>query len=130
MIADVALVARAAEALRLLDDLCGWPFVGERAEAVRAALRGETGATAAEVDRLADLADRWSTLRPDLRAFYRALAPVNASADLALRRVLLGDPTPLPGWRLGVLREAWTLATGFAPSIDLVPAARRPTGGW
>jgi len=117
---------RALDALVALEDLAGWEPVGARVEGVRTALGGGEGVRADEVDILVQLAARWSSLRIDLRAFYLALAPVDRTADVALRRILWGGP-PLAGWQYAILSRKWEAATGMAPSIELVPT--RPGGG-
>ena len=130
-----ATIARVVGACRALADLDGWPFVGERIEAARAALAGADGISDAEIERLCDIAERWSSLDVRLRRFYgghlRAgcapgcLGP-EASIDLAARRILLRDPAPLPGWRYGVLRSLWLDTFGVEPAIELVPIQPRP----
>jgi hypothetical protein len=130
-----ATIARVVGACRALADLDGWPFVGEQIEAARAALAGADGISDAEIERLCDIAERWSSLDARLRRFYgghlRAgcapgcLGP-EASIDLAARRILLRDPAPLPGWRYGVLRSLWLDTFGVEPAIELVPIQSRP----
>jgi hypothetical protein len=130
-----AEIARVVAACRALSDLDGWPFVGERIEAARAALAGADGISDAEIDRLCDVAERWSSLDPRLRRFYgghlRAgcapgrLGP-ERSIDLAARRILLRDPAPLPGWRYAVLRDLWASTFGVEPAIEIVPIQPRP----
>ena len=119
----IALLARAVEALRVLAVLDAWPFVGERAEAVRAALGGMGGVDAGAVDRLAEYAERWAALPATLQAFYAVQVQAEPCADLALRRVLCGDATPLPGWRYGVLKRRWEECYGMEPAIELVPVS-------
>lgn len=130
-----ATIARVVGACRALADLDGWPFVGERIEAARAALAGADGISDTEIERLCDIAERWSELDDRLRRFYgghlRAgcapgcLGP-EASIDLAARRILLRDPAPLPGWRYAVLRDLWASTFGVEPAIELVPIQPRP----
>mgnify|MGYP001590181362 FL=1 len=127
-----ASIARVVAACRALVDLDGWSFVGERIEAARAALAGADGISDAEIDRLCDVAERWSSLDPRLRRFYSGavLAPFNARGndcpDVALRRILLRDPAPLPGWRYAVLRDLWASTFGVEPAIEIVPIQPRP----
>ena len=123
-----ASVARVVAACRALSDLDGWPFVGERIEAARAALAGADGISDAEIDRLSDIAERWSSLDPRLRRFYggHLRSSPEASVDLAARRILLRDPAPLPGWRYAVLRDLWAATFGVEPAIELVPIQPRP----
>lgn len=125
-----ASVARVVAACRALSDLDGWPFVGERIEAARAALAGADGISDAEIDRLCDVAERWSSLDPRLRRFYGVLGTsrfaTDESLDLAARRILLRDPAPLPGWRYAVLRDLWASTFGVEPAIEIVPIQPRP----
>lgn len=125
-----ATIARVVSACRALDDLRDWPFVGERIEAARAALAGAEGLDEKAIDRLCDIAERWSSLDPRLRRFYGVLGSsrfaVDPSLDLAARRVLLRDPAPLPGWRYSVLRSLWSDTFGVDPAIELVPIQPRP----
>ena len=126
-----ASIARVVAACRALSDLDGWPFVGERIEAARAALAGADGISDAEIDRLCDVAERWSSLDVRLRRFYAAtaLVPFDRGADspdVALRRILLRDPAPLPGWRYAVLRDLWASTFGVEPAIEIVPIQPRP----
>lgn len=132
-IGRTATIARVVSACRALDELREWPFVGERIEAARAALSGAEGLDEKAIDRLADIAERWSSLDPRLRRFYgghlRAgsapgcLGP-ERSIDLAARRILLRDPAPLPGWRYAVLRSLWVDTFAVEPAIELVPIQR------
>lgn len=125
-----ATVAAVVVACRTLSDLHDWPFVGERVEAARAALSGAEGIDEKAIDRLVDIAERWASLDPRLRRFYGLLGAsrltVDASLDLAARRILLRDPAPLPGWRYGVLRSLWVDTFGVEPAIELVPIQPRP----
>ena len=125
-----ATIARVVGACRALSDLDGWPFVGERIEAARAALAGADGISDAEIERLCDIAERWSSLDPRLRVFYGLLGPSRLAPeptlDLAARRILLRDPAPLAGWRYGVLRSLWLDTFGVEPAIELVPIQPRP----
>lgn len=129
-IGRAATVARVVSACVALDALREWPFVGERIEAARAALSGAEGLDERAIDRLADIAERWSSLDPRLRTLYGVLGSsrltVDATLDLAARRILLRDPTPLPGWRYGVLRALWSDTFGVDPAIELVPIQKRP----
>lgn len=136
---DPSAVVAAVEALRVLDPLCPLPAVGAACEVAREALAGRDGASADAVERLVVSAARWSAVRRDLRAFYEAEVglldgraldprdPVGSTVEQAVNRVLRADPAPLPGWRLAVLAERWTLATGFPPASELVPSTRRST---
>lgn len=128
-----ATIARVVGACRALADLDGWPFVGERIEAARAALAGADGISDAEIDRLSDIAERWSSLDVRLRRFYAGVlnsdpsalpARGHETADVALRRILLRDPAPLPGWRYGVLSALWLDTFGVESAIELVPIQR------
>ena len=125
-----AEIARVVAACRALSGLDGWPFVGERIEAARSALAGADGISDAEIDRLCDIAERWSSLDPRLRVFYGVLGPSRFSPDptldLAARRILLRDPAPLQGWRYAVLRDLWASTFGVEPAIELVPIQPRP----
>lgn len=121
---DPAVVLRVVNACSALVDLDGWAPVGTRMEAARAALAGEGGLDLVEIAALERWAARWSSLRPDLRAFYRALAPTDRTADVALRRIFYGGP-PLAGWQYGILSRKWEAATGRPPSFEMVPAPRR-----
>lgn len=127
-IGRTATIARVVSACRALDELREWPFVGERIEAARAALSGAEGLDEKAIDRLADIAERWSSLDPRLRRFYGVLGTsrftVDPSLDLALRRILLRDPAPLPGWRYAVLRSLWVDTFAVEPAIELVPIQR------
>lgn len=127
-IGRAATIARVVAACRALDELREWPFVGERIEAARAALSGAEGLDEKAIDRLADIAERWSNLDPRLRRFYGVLGTsrfaTDPSLDLALRRILLRDPAPLPGWRYAVLRSLWVDTFAVEPAIELVPIQR------
>lgn len=131
-IGRTATIARVVSACRALDELREWPFVGERIEAARAALSGAEGLDEKAIDRLADIAERWSSLDPRLRRFYSnavvgmfsAVALGDTTPDLALRRILLRDPAPLPGWRYAVLRSLWVDTFAVEPAIELVPIQR------
>lgn len=127
-IGRTATIARVVSACRALDELREWPFVGERIEAARAALSGAEGLDEKAIDRLADIAERWSSLDPRLRRFYGVLGTsrftVDPSLDLAARRILLRDPAPLPGWRYAVLRSLWLDTFAVEPAIELVPIQR------
>lgn len=127
-IGRTATIARVVSACRALDELRDWPFVGERIEAARAALSGAEGLDEKAIDRLADIAERWSSLDPRLRRFYGVLGTsrftTDPSLDLALRRILLRDPAPLPGWRYAVLRSLWLDTFAVDPAIELVPIQR------
>lgn len=131
-IGRAATIARVVAACRALDELREWPFVGERIEAARAALSGAEGLDEKAIDRLADIAERWSNLDPRLRRFYSnavvgmfsAVALGDTTPDLALRRILLRDPAPLPGWRYAVLRSLWVDTYAVEPAIELVPIQR------
>lgn len=130
-IGRAATIARVVSACRALDELREWPFVGERIEAARAALAGAEGLDEKAIDRLADIAERWSSLDPRLRRFYGVLGAsrfaTDPSLDLALRRILLRDPAPLPGWRYAVLRSLWVDTYAVEPAIELVPIKPRPS---
>ena len=124
------LIARILVASKALSDLNGWPFVGERIEAARGALAGTGGLTEAEIDRLCDMAERWKSLDPRLRRFYGGHIRAGSvpgcigpeqSIDIAVRRILMRDPAPLPGWRYGVLKQLWTEMFGVEPAIEIVP---------
>lgn len=131
-IGRAAMIAQVVSACRALDELRDWPFVGERIEAARAALSGAEGLDEKAIDRLADIAERWSSLDPRLRRFYSnavvgmfsAVALGDTTPDLALRRILLRDPAPLPGWRYAVLRSLWVDTYAVEPAIELVPIQR------
>ena len=121
---DPALTVRAVRVLEALADLADWPTLGGRIEAVREAVLGTGGANEADLRPLEEYAAIWTALRPDLRAFYRALAPEDETVSVALWKVLHGGP-PLQGWQDAKLRRLWEEATGLPPAIDLCPRRRR-----
>ena len=120
----------AAQAARLvavviqLDDLAEWSMLGPRLEAAKLAVRGDGGITEDELRALEGYRDVWYGLRGDLRAFYRALAPRDETASVALWRVLHGGP-PLEGWQEGRLRRLWEEAVGYPPTFEICPRRAR-----
>jgi hypothetical protein len=117
-------VIRLVEACRALSDLDTWPMLGPRIEAATTALLGGQGVTAEEIEALVGYAERWTALRPDLRAFYRALAPKDETASVALWKILHGGPA-LDGWAEGKLRRLYEEAVGYPPATDICPRRRR-----
>jgi hypothetical protein len=107
-----------------LSDLEAWPMLGPRIEAARGAMLGVGGVTAEEVATLEGYARRWTLLREDLRAFYRALAPTDETASVALWKILHGGAA-LEDWQEGKLRRLYEEAVGHAPAIEICPRRRR-----
>lgn len=120
---DPTVTIRLVEACRALADLDGWPMLGPRIEAARGAMLGVGGITAQELATLEGYAKRWTELRADLQAFYRALAPTDETASCALWKVLHGGP-PLEGWQEGKLHRLYEDAVGYPPAVELCPRRR------
>jgi hypothetical protein len=111
---------RIVRACILLDDLAEWHMLGPRIEAAKDAVRGGPGITKDELRLLEECTDVWCNLVYELRVFYRALAPRNETASVALWRILHGGP-PLEPWQDGMLRRLWEETTGCSTSMELCP---------
>lgn len=121
---DAGGTIRVVEACRALDDLAGWEMLGARIETARGSLIGGPGISEAELLALEDYATRWTSLRADLRAFYRALAPRDQTASVALWKILHGGPA-LEGWQEARLASLYENAIGHRPAVELCPRRRR-----
>lgn len=123
---DAATTLRLLVVVSELEELADWSALGGRIEAARGALVGADGISEADLFTLEQAATRWARLRLDLRAFYANLAPRNATASVALWRILFGG-LPLDGWQYGILSRLWEDAVGAPPSCELVPIPRPTT---
>lgn len=119
-----AEIMRAVAVCQSLIDLADWEPIGARIDALRAAVGGAGGVTDRELTELEEYGERWQSMRPDLRAFYRALCTLDQTASTGLWRILHGGPR-LEDWQIGKLSRLWEEAVGTPPAIEICPRRRR-----
>ena len=114
----VVIVALAAE-VACLAELREWYPVGSKLEQLIEVVQGEGSLTRFDVERLRTMASNWGAISDPVRSFY-----MHNHDEFGVNGCLwyvLGVGTEPSGFRIGLLRRAYTDAYGYEPSIDLLP---------
>ena len=120
---QVVIVALAIE-VAALRDLSGWEPVGTLLDDLLDSMRGEGGLTMREARRLRTWAHNWRAICAEVREFYQTHHH-EREVQPGIWYVLGTGQRPT-GPSLGRLRDAYTDAHGYPPSLDLLPRPATP----
>lgn len=116
---DPAALVMLASEIAPLSELRDWQPVQELVDLLLAALRGQDGISAEEVDRLRSWTYRWQAVPLTLRAWWSRRAPQDRSLSAALWSYLQGR-APTPQHRIAA-RIAWRDDHGWDPYQPMLP---------
>lgn len=119
-----------ALSLIALRGLAGWDDVEALSERAVEALGGGEGLSRADVDRLRRWPSRWSSVRSEIRWFYRAALDSGPTGHdrvaVSLGLLAILDARPPEGWVVGTLRRLHLELLAEESGVDLCPTRIGP----